>query len=91
MSRPAVLLVASSAQFPLLSRVAFRVFSVTAASAEPERVFSGSGRIVTAERSTLTPQKVKKLVFLSHNARARDSDGERRAARWKLVQSAASI
>jgi hypothetical protein len=67
-----------ASEFPILSRVAARIFSASATSCEPERVFSAAGRVVTPERSSLAPEKLKQLVFLARNIPARLQDEQRR-------------
>ena len=56
-----------SSKYPCLSQLAMKYLSVCATSSPSERVFSVSGKIVTSLRSTLKPDKVDKLVFLSQN------------------------
>jgi hypothetical protein len=68
-------------EFPLLSRVAQRIFSVAATSAEAERVFSTAGLIATYDRASLKPETLCALVFLARVLRAREADAARRAAR----------
>ena len=58
-----------SAEYPILSTVACRFLNVPATSAEAERGFSTSGRILSPLRASLKPQTADKLIFLSHNAR----------------------
>ena len=53
--------------YPLLSGVAKKYLCITATSAPSERLFSRSGRIVTPLRSSLKPETVQKMVFLSMN------------------------
>lgn len=67
-------------EFPLLSRVAQRVFGVAATSAEAERVFSTAGLVATDDRSSLKPEKLCALVFLARTLRTRAVDAKRRAA-----------
>lgn len=72
-------------QFPLLSRVAQRVFSCTATSADAERVFSLAGLIATPERASLKPSTLLQLVFLAHTLKGRNNDAQRRAERHALA------
>jgi hypothetical protein len=78
---PLVMWARLRSDFPLLSRVAERVLSVAATSAEAERVFSSAGLIATPDRANLKPETLRMLVFLSRTLRARAADEERRATR----------
>ena len=53
--------------YPLLSKLGKRYFCIPATSVSAERVFSTAGDIVTAQRSTLTPEHVVQLLFLHKN------------------------
>ncbi|XP_059910907.1 uncharacterized protein LOC132459985 [Gadus macrocephalus] len=53
--------------YPLLSKLGKRYFCIPATSVSAERVFSTAGDIVTAQRSTLTPEHVDQLLFLHKN------------------------
>ena len=53
--------------FPILSRIARKVHSIVATSAEAERVFSSCGNIVNQKRSRLLPSNVDKFVFIHAN------------------------
>lgn len=53
--------------YPLLSKLAKRYLCIPATSVSAERVFSTAGDIVTAQRSTLTPEHVDQLLFLHKN------------------------
>lgn len=57
----------NSSNYPLLSTVARKYLCVCATSSPSERVFSCSGNIVTPFRTSLNPQKVDMLTFLSKN------------------------
>jgi hypothetical protein len=54
------------ASYPVLAKVAARVFAVPATSAAVEREFSFSGNIITQKRSKLSPDTVNDIVF-SHS------------------------
>lgn len=54
-------------QYPLLVAVAMKYLCVPATSTVSERLFSRSGRIVTPSRSSLKPDKIEMLIFLSKN------------------------
>jgi hypothetical protein len=49
--------------YPILAKVAARVFSVPATSAAVEREFSFTGNILTQKRSKLCPDTVNDIVF----------------------------
>jgi hypothetical protein len=72
-------------EFPLLARVAQRIFSCTATSADAERVFSLAGLIATSGRASLKPERLMQLVFLSLTLRYRYEDVQRRAERRAAV------
>ena len=52
---------------PLVARLPKIVLAVPATSVPSERVFSTTGDIVTAQRSTLVGDNVDKLIFLKKN------------------------
>jgi len=54
-------------KYPHLSRLARKWLGVVATSVPSERAFSTSGNIVTVKRSSLAPDIVRDLVFLSEN------------------------
>lgn len=56
-------------RYPKLARAAMRVHSIPSTSTSSERIFSKAGFIVSKTRSSLLPDNVDKLVFLSHNLR----------------------
>ena len=49
--------------YPILSKIAARVFSVPASSAAVEREFSLAGNVVTQKRAKLSPDVVNDMVF----------------------------
>jgi hypothetical protein len=51
------------ASYPVLAKVAARVFAVPATSAAVEREFSLTGNIITQKRSKLSPDTVNDIVF----------------------------
>lgn len=53
--------------YPLLSKLGKQYFCILATSVSAERVFSTAGDIVTAQRSTLTPENVNQLLLLHKN------------------------
>lgn len=53
--------------YPTLAKLAIKILCVCATSCASERLFSTSGHIVTPGRSSLNPNKVDMLVFLSKN------------------------
>ena len=53
--------------YPLLSHVAFHLFSVPATSVPSECLFSRSGLICTRLRNRLGPKTLENLVFLKDN------------------------
>lgn len=55
-------------KYPKLSKLARRYLCIPATSTASERAFSKAGNIVTAKRSCLKPDNVKKICFLSSNS-----------------------
>lgn len=53
--------------YPLLSNLARNTLCIPGTSVASERVFSTAGDIVSAQRSTLTPEHVDQLLFLNKN------------------------
>jgi hAT family C-terminal dimerisation region len=53
-------------EFPILSRMAFDVFSIPAMSSEVERVFSAAKKLITDERSRLGPEVVEACETQRH-------------------------
>ena len=58
---------ADGTDWPLLQNLALRVFAMAASSAASERNFSTFGFIHSKLRNRLTPEKVKKLVYIKAN------------------------
>lgn len=56
-------------RYSKLARAAKRVHSIPSTSTPSEHIFSKDGFIVNKTRSSLLPDNVDKLVFLSHNMR----------------------
>lgn len=53
--------------FPQTSELARRYLAIPATSAQSERLFSATGRIVNKLRTRLLPERVESLVFLYKN------------------------
>lgn len=53
--------------YPHIARMARRYLAVPATSVPSERVFSAAGDIVSAKRSTLSPENADILIFLKKN------------------------
>ena len=64
--------------FPRLYKIAMRVYSTPASSSSSERVFSIVKKIVTPERSLLTPETICRIVvtrsLMQYNTSARNSN-----------------
>ena len=58
--------------YPALAEYAKKVLGVPATSVASERVFSTSGDIVTAQRSSLSTDQVDMLVFLKKTIKIPD-------------------
>jgi hypothetical protein len=56
-------------KYPNLSRLARKWLGVVATSVPSERAFSTSGNVITVKRSSLAPDMVRDLVFVSENWR----------------------
>ncbi|XP_060780360.1 E3 SUMO-protein ligase ZBED1-like [Neoarius graeffei] len=54
-------------EYPLLAKLAKQYLCIPGTSVSAERVFSTAGGIVTAQRSSLTPEHVDQLLFLHKN------------------------
>jgi hypothetical protein len=57
----------NSQKFPLLSKVAKYIFCMLPASLASERLFRGSGRIVTTDRNSLAPKTLEYLTQIKNN------------------------
>lgn len=55
-------------QFPVVGRLALNYLNICCTSAECERVFSGTGNVVTARRANLAGPTVEALTMLRENA-----------------------
>lgn len=60
--------IADGTDWPLLQNLAIRVFSMAASAAASERNFSTFGFIHSKLCNRLSPEKVKKLVYIKTNA-----------------------
>ncbi|KAL2104136.1 hypothetical protein ACEWY4_001004 [Coilia grayii] len=58
-----------SIDFPLLSQVAKKVFTVPATSTSVDRIFSTIGKTLGAERCRLLPKNLETLIYLKANYR----------------------
>jgi hypothetical protein len=54
-------------RFPELARLARLYLSIPASSAEVERLFSASGRIITEERARLSERRSQQMLMLKKN------------------------
>jgi len=66
-------------RFPLISRIASKIFSAQASQAECERIFSSAGRITTDARNRLNCFHINELSCL-HNWLMKDVANKTRAA-----------
>ena len=57
----------NSKTFPLLSKLAKYIFCMLPASLASERLFRGSGRIVTTDRNSLAPKTLEYLTQIKNN------------------------
>ena len=57
----------NSKTFPLLSKLAKYIFCMLPASLASERLFKGSGRIVTTDRNSLAPKTLEYLTQIKNN------------------------
>ena len=60
--------------FPMLQKIALRIFNVPISNASSERAWSTFDFIHTKKRNRLLNEKVKKLVFIYTNSALLDSD-----------------
>mgnify|MGYP002804591960 CR=1 FL=1 len=60
--------IADGTDWPLLRNLAIRVFSMATSAAASERNFSTFGFIHSKLRNRLSPEKVKKLVYIKTNS-----------------------
>ena len=58
---------AQSTHFPLLCPLVKKLLAIPPTSADSERVFSCAGNVVTPNRCSLDPEKVRILIFLNKN------------------------
>ena len=58
---------ANHTRFPNVADVARQYLAIPATSVDSERVFSRCGQVCSDRRSSLTPQHIEQLVFLSQN------------------------
>jgi hypothetical protein len=57
----------NSHEYPILSAIARKLFTIPCASVASEQLFSKSGQVITARRSSLKPKNAEALVLLSQN------------------------
>ena len=53
--------------FPILSQLALKYFTVISSSTPSERAFSCMGRIISKSRARMKPETASALIFLEHN------------------------
>jgi hypothetical protein len=53
--------------FPLLAQLAKAIFCMLPASIAAERLFRGSGRIVTTDRNLLDPKNLESITIIKNN------------------------
>ncbi|EKG09031.1 HAT domain-containing protein [Macrophomina phaseolina MS6] len=53
-------------QYPILQRMAFDIYSIPAMSAEPERIFSHTRRIISDERTRLSDDTIETEICQKH-------------------------
>jgi hypothetical protein len=70
--------------YPVLSKVAARVFAVPSTSAAVEREFSFSGNIITPKRSKLSPDTVNDMVFNHSYKIYKEKFGNNKI--WELIE-----
>ncbi|XP_029958862.1 zinc finger BED domain-containing protein 1-like isoform X2 [Salarias fasciatus] len=59
-------------EYPLLSNLAKRYLCIPGTSVSSERVFSTAGDIITAQRSTLSPEHLDQILFLQKNLKTKE-------------------
>jgi hypothetical protein len=57
-------------EFPILAQLALNLLSIPAMAAEDERVFSSTGKLITADRNQLDEDSIKAVECLRHWYRA---------------------
>lgn len=56
-------------EYPILSKMAYDIFSIPSMSAECERVFSQALRLLIDDRNALAPETVEALLIQQHGLR----------------------
>jgi hAT family C-terminal dimerisation region len=66
--------------FPLLSKVARRIYGIPVTSASSERMFSAAGNVISSSRTLLATERAEQLIFIHDNYWA----VEPTIKKWKL-------
>lgn len=65
-------------EFPILAQLALNLLSIPAMAAEDERVFSSTGKLITADRNQLDENSIEAVECLRHWYRARKPSKRKR-------------
>lgn len=76
-------------RYPILGRIAGRVLCVSACSADAERLFSASGKVVSLLRTNLSPENVNMLTLLNTwlNSSENTTRAKKRAVQFRKFVS----